>query len=771
MKTHDTQKPFQCTVCNRGYNTAAALTSHMQNHKKQISSTSEANGANGSNGISFRCLQCTESFQLPEELQRHTSTEHSAESQQASRLAHNSTPYGCDMCTMRFPSLESLQRHNLIAHPTNSPTPEQLTPTDLSKKTAKRRRTAEPEHPTPQYMGAGPLLCNQCSAVLPDFEAFRTHLKIHLQQNGTVATIPALSCVQCGAVCPDAGALERHVAAHFLSTTSEFGCQNCRKIFQEPESLHRHLLEQHTTRVLRCSLCRELFESEASIRLHFAVKHSQETRLFRCTACGAETRSEREFRQHVRLRHPLTPPHAPTISPLSVIPSTRAPLRCAFCRAACATELEMHFHLAAHARQFRCPLCPEAFHVEFLLDRHLQTRHSQQPMPAAVPDIQEPLERISPTRTNDNNNARKNCDICDRDDFMSESELAAHRKLVHHLKGASRVSPHCAYCNEPFRSRAELETHIKTAHRTSASSKHKCVICDEVFPAAAVLAEHKLSHCKVGPGGRCAQCGALFADEQVFRAHLSQHSGRELPAPCPVCRQTLSTDLEVGLHARFHLKTAVVSTRTHCSLCRQPCEVSEVSGSVCRNCCDSGRTRTITETWSCAQCRSDFDTEQQVQAHVALHESRDSSLQCRLCAYRPAGPQQLQAHLIEHTFAGCDSRGFSCYICSAVFTNAPGLLQHLSEHGPQARLYECSRCDMRFYFRAELDNHSYTHAEADAKSDDQQVQVKAECSDEYIEVASPRSSTPIEPKVGMPPEPHIASKSPVPIENPVDKVM
>lgn len=34
MKTHDNQKPFQCTVCNRGYNTAAALTSHMQNHKK-----------------------------------------------------------------------------------------------------------------------------------------------------------------------------------------------------------------------------------------------------------------------------------------------------------------------------------------------------------------------------------------------------------------------------------------------------------------------------------------------------------------------------------------------------------------------------------------------------------------------------------------------------------------------------------------------------------------------------------------------------------------
>jgi hypothetical protein len=34
MKTHDTQKPFQCSACNRGYNTAAALTSHSQTHKR-----------------------------------------------------------------------------------------------------------------------------------------------------------------------------------------------------------------------------------------------------------------------------------------------------------------------------------------------------------------------------------------------------------------------------------------------------------------------------------------------------------------------------------------------------------------------------------------------------------------------------------------------------------------------------------------------------------------------------------------------------------------
>lgn len=35
MKTHDRGKPFQCSTCNRGYVTAAALTAHMQGHKVQ----------------------------------------------------------------------------------------------------------------------------------------------------------------------------------------------------------------------------------------------------------------------------------------------------------------------------------------------------------------------------------------------------------------------------------------------------------------------------------------------------------------------------------------------------------------------------------------------------------------------------------------------------------------------------------------------------------------------------------------------------------------
>lgn len=73
MKTHDNQKPFQCTVCNRGYSTAAALTSHMQNHHKRAAE--RANSPQIS-GPSYKCLQCTQIFRKPDELQVGTRETH-----------------------------------------------------------------------------------------------------------------------------------------------------------------------------------------------------------------------------------------------------------------------------------------------------------------------------------------------------------------------------------------------------------------------------------------------------------------------------------------------------------------------------------------------------------------------------------------------------------------------------------------------------------------------------------------------------------------------
>lgn len=100
-------------------------------------------------------------------------------------------------------------------------------------------------------------------------------------------------------------------------------------------------------------------------------------------------------------------------------------------------------------------------------------------------------------------------------------------------------------------------------------------------------------------------------------------------------------------------------------------------------------------------------------------------LRCQLCAssashaFVARSAAQLQQHLIEHSFEGCDERGFACYICAAVFTAAAGLQLHMHElHGDGAKPYDCRRCAARFFFRAELQHHVLdAHVEAEPELD------------------------------------------------------
>ncbi|CAD7089520.1 unnamed protein product [Hermetia illucens] len=672
---------------------------------------------------------------------------------------------------------------------------EQTSPTDLSQ--PKKRQTPqqrEGQGGNGKNPG-GAFLCNQCNAALPDFDTFRAHLKSHITQETA-----SLVCPHCGLTLRDSAEQERHIISHFLITNSEFACSyaNCKKTFAKAEELQKHLFDSHIQVMYKCSVCSDIFDTKVAIQVHFACAHSNESKLFRCSACMETFGSEKEFSGHVRARHS----------------SSGSAIQCIFCRAVCSSELEMHFHLAAHARQFRCPACPETFHVEFLLDRHMQTHHSQKdgiattngapaPPPATsgatasdtlprnsyhgafnkqsvVPNnnnnnileynalasksllqfpgskFYSPLQvdttavgsfakhsalmyglsqryfeanktlmdiynynqenkNVSPYFLNPGNFETTNrtsaalkphhpsenkppsertnttgfsCGICERSDFRTENDVHSHRKIVHNLK--TGVSLRCAYCNGNFKSRSELEHHMKTCHNST--GKHKCLICDEIFPSPAVLAEHKLQHSKVGQSGKCSHCSQALNDVGMFKSHLNEHNPEgQIPVQCICCRQTLHSDFEVGLHAKFHTKSAS-SPENLCALCLETLPATSDSR-VCEKCCRKHN------------LNSKFNIR-----NLELAGSRTYvENRCNLCKMILPHAQRLQEHLVEHTFVGCEERGYSCYICSAVFTVPAGLLSHMLEHGLHARPYDCNLCSEKYFFRAELDNHLIEH--------------------------------------------------------------
>jgi zinc finger protein 423 len=95
--------------------------------------------------------------------------------------------------------------------------------------------------------------------------------------------------------------------------------------------------------------------------------------------------------------------------------------------------------------------------------------------------------------------------------------------------------------------------------------------------------------------------------------------------------------------------------------------------------------------------------------HPSVNIRPDVHFGCNICKKTLASGIKLQEHLIEHTFAGCEERGYICYICSSVFTSSSGLLLHIQEHGAHNKPYDCNYCEQKYFFRAELDHHLVDH--------------------------------------------------------------
>ncbi|XP_077503009.1 zinc finger protein Lobe isoform X2 [Amblyomma americanum] len=672
MKTHDHAKPFQCAMCNRGYNTAAALTSHMQNHRKSAaavtnglepsaalsrpgSSLASANGvlavltnpadggstsmsrddssscstdklsltggspgpgsvdvqANGCKSMSERpgssspreeplaCGFCSRrDFGSLEALQAHVRASHvpfSAASlvgpshggplrpEPSGRAASRHSPpaattaaslvdasYECEYCGMKLPSVHALQTHTLAAHSFSEV---------LSKRVSVMMGA--------DSGGGGPLLCSQCGAASPDFESFRAHLASHLE--GRMSRC----CPECRAEFPSSQQLEAHVAAHFLATSVEYGCQACLKLFPRPDELQKHLLDVHAHHLYRCALCRDVFDSKVGVQVHFAVKHSNECQVFKCSACNAAYRSEPEFALHVQVTHL----------------AKAAPYRCLLCDQTFASEPLLQSHLDTHGKQFACALCSQAFHVEFLLEKHMQACHAADL--TLHPDGVQNLS-VKP-RVKD-----AKCDICDQA-FGTDALLSAHRKQVHNVRSQKSVSLLCAYCNEPCKSRSDLENHMKS--HTASPSKHKCNICDEMCPSATTLAEHKLTHCKVVKGSTCAGCREVLRSEEQFFSHVNSHGGGPmLPLPCVVCRQTLMSQVELRMHARFHV--AHCDKGSLCCVCERPLDAAsriitgrqqERQSFMCKDCFHA---KGVQDQGRCPECRIKFESPLELEQHV-----------------------------------------------------------------------------------------------------------------------------------------------------------
>ncbi|XP_065207547.1 zinc finger protein 423 homolog isoform X2 [Planococcus citri] len=879
-----------CPYCRKdNFSTMEALQSHVQSaHKSifngdlqreisnlklrspaptpsQLNSSSPLNVTQSFNSLpSYYCDQCTMKFSSLQALQKHTSAVHGFSANTYNNLKYLMSPemYNngklyCMFCAMQFLTPAAYAEHYIIFHGPYHPQlmaltpPEQMKPTDLSKKTSPVKRPNIDEHRASprkkskvnensilnsnnhRYGYPGPLLCNQCSAAFTDFESFRAHIKLHIEETsgGLLGGASPMerkrasaefTCPHCRSVFSSNEEISQHIVTHFLASSVEYSCENCQKSYDKGDDLQKHLMEVHAHHLYSCSICNEVFDSKMAIQVHFTIRHSNEAKVYRCTGCSSSNaafHSEMEFANHVKTMHTN---NSPLLAAFATHHHNTQMLRCFICHMTFPTELEMQLHLPTHGKQFQCTLCPQSFHIEYLLDKHMQNDHStpqingslencldsnnKESSPILSPnnrfdnqmkknegsesksnficcDICEKCDfsndnellnhkklfhhkLLSPVKHESSENSEDRlklsqkhksnsssssptircdnkkmesfngdsngsnltcCEICEKRDFANEAELMSHKKLIHNVKLSphGKVSLNCAYCKENCKSRSDLENHMKTHSQNSTSSgKHKCIICDEMCPTAAVLAEHKLTHCKVLSGKTCMQCKGSITTEEQFFSHIQQHSSPQngtnnnnnssqnslvLPTFCVICRQTLSSEMEARMHARFHLHQS--ADLVPCSVCFHMSERQDLIAGICKECYQRhGKS----SPFRCPECHMKFDNGPAIEIHLATVHRK--SYQCIKCQVSFDNEKEIQHHVASHVMID-GLNGHECRLCRSVFTTAQGLQTHILEHGLAARPYDCSRCKQKFFFTSELEHHSYVHLEEMALSE------------------------------------------------------
>nr|XP_040018935.1 zinc finger protein 423 isoform X6 [Gasterosteus aculeatus aculeatus] len=126
------------------------------------------------------------------------------------------------------------------------------------------------------------------------------------------------------------------------------------------------------------------------------------------------------------------------------------------------------------------------------------------------------------------------------------------------------------------------------------------------------------------------------------------------------------------------------------------------------------------KTYQCIKCQMTFETEREIQIHVANHMIEEPTCrpeeginhECKLCNQMFDSPAKLLCHLIEHSFEGMGGT-FKCPVCFTVFVQANKLQQHIfAVHGQEDKIYDCSQCPQKFFFQTELQNHTLSqHAQ------------------------------------------------------------
>lgn len=308
----------------------------------------------------------------------------------------------------------------------------------------------------------------------------------------------------------------------------------------------------------------------------------------------------------------------------------------------------------------QCEACSEIFKGAIELKTHLSTTVCGGKSEKEIQAIQANLE-IMEEKIIEN----KKIWFCKMCDFRKSSKTIV---LVHCTKHTKMFFNRCRHCEELFRDKVTLESHINIKHL---GVKMFTCDCGVQFASKSGLKKHKLSHSEFQEKFTCHICNYITSDKNRLKCHVLRIHDNVKRFPCDVCGKPFFTSTEVKDHkSRLH-------SNKH--------------------------------DFQCHVCNKRYNEQKFLDQHIrAVHLTIDDEpQQCQECGGIFKGIQNLRKH-IKHIHSPNEERTHVCFECGKGFFEKSKFERHMNSHAG-VKNFSCSECGSSFSDDSALRRHLKIH--------------------------------------------------------------